>query len=269
MDLIPPEILLHIFEYVGGSAPSEMRLHDLPTLDLLTSQPACSTASLKAASFVSRYWRPLVLPSLFRHVLWKPDVYSLSAFTLNPIPLLRFLNENHLARNVITFTIIIDFHDPATEYLNTPQIRAADLEWLWDQLFSIIDPLRFTILARPTTLAALLSRMLYLDDAWSFNMPYHILSLARTTRQVQSKGDSGDSQHSVSPSQAQLSNPSDNQSMGFLPSIPAGTPLSPGRSYVSRPKTPPPCPLFTVRPWTSILLNEGSSTKVLPYSPLI
>ncbi|KAJ8114710.1 hypothetical protein ONZ43_g4838 [Nemania bipapillata] len=144
-----------------------MRLHDQPSLDLLTTQPACSTAYLKAASLVSRRWRSLVLPCLFRHVVWKPNVYSLSAFALNPIPLLRYLIENHLARNVMTFTMIIDFHDPVTaEYLKVPQIRAADLEWLWDQLFSIVDPLRFTILARPTTLAALLSRMLYLDDAW-------------------------------------------------------------------------------------------------------
>ncbi|KAI3333223.1 hypothetical protein F4824DRAFT_513368 [Ustulina deusta] len=236
MDLVPPEILLRIFEYVDGPAPSEMRLHDQPSLDLLTTKPGCPAPSLKAASLVSRYWRSLLLPCLFRHVLWRPDVYSLSAFTLNPIPLLRFLAENRLARSVITFTLLIDFHDPAAiDFHVAPRIRTADLEWLWDQLFSVIDPLRFTILARPTTLAALLSCMLYLNDAWSFDIPYNILSFARTTRQIRTGSD--------------------------RPSSSTSANIQSAASTVSTAPRPS-CPLFTVRPWTSLLLNEGSSTKV-------
>ncbi|KAI1129032.1 hypothetical protein F5Y10DRAFT_239067 [Nemania abortiva] len=263
MDLIPPEILLHIFEYVDGPAPSEMRLHDEPSLDLLATRPGCAGASLKAASLVSRSWRTLVLPCLFRHVLWKPAVYSLSAFTLNPIPLLRFLTENQLARNVLTFTMVIDFHDPATiGCLNTPQIRAVDLEWLWDQLFAVVDPLRFTILARPTTLAALLSRMLYLDDAWSYDIPYHILSLARPSRRVRPSCGLGSGQPPASPSQLQSSSTPETTSIGSPWSPPAASPVSRRPPTFRSRVAPPPCPLFTVRPWTSILLNEGSSTKV-------
>ncbi|KAI1183046.1 hypothetical protein F5B17DRAFT_154765 [Nemania serpens] len=261
MDLIPPEILLHIFDYIDGPAPSEMRLHDEPSLDLLTTKPGCSSASLKAVSHVSKWWRSLVLPRLFRHVLWKPNVYSLSAFTLNPIPLLRFLTENHLARSVTTFTVVIDFYDrDASDYVVAPQIRTVDLEWLWDQLFSVIDPLRFTVLARPTTLAALLSRMLYLDDAWSFDIPYHILSLARPNRQFQSRRDERGSWRSASPSLAEPSS----SSAGAQSSASASSSVSrrPATSSTSRARTAAPCPLFTVRPWTSLLLNEGASTKV-------
>ncbi|KAI0101708.1 hypothetical protein GGR51DRAFT_529050 [Nemania sp. FL0031] len=266
MDLIPPEILLHIFEYVDGPAPSEMRLHDEPSLDLLVTRPGCAGgASLKAASLVSRSWRSLVLPYLFRHVLWKPAVYSLSAFTLNPIPLLKFLTHNQLTRHVLTFTMIIDFHDPATVgYLSRPQIRAVDLEWLWDHLFTVLDPLRFTILARPTTLAALLSRMLYLDDAWSFDIPYHILSVARSHRQVPTNGSLGNGQCSVPPSQAQSSSTWESAPVGAASNTPVTSPIL-RQASTFRPRASravPPCPLFTVRPWTSILLNEGSSTKV-------
>ncbi|KAI1178573.1 hypothetical protein F4777DRAFT_76665 [Nemania sp. FL0916] len=243
MDAIPPEILLQIFDYVPGPAPSETRLHEQPSLDLLNTHPECPTASLKAVSLVSTAWRSLALPCLFRHVLWKPRVYSLSAFTLNPIPLLRFLTENKLSRAVTTFTMIIDYDDSAaTDYLIAPQIRPTDLEWLWDQLFSVIDPLRFTVLARPTSLAAILSRMLYLDDAWSFAIPYHILSLARPTRRLGAKYNQDDNQPSAPPA----------------PSVRRRTALS----LPARAKTPVPSPLFTVRPWTSLLLNEGSSTKV-------
>ncbi|KAI0427795.1 hypothetical protein F5Y09DRAFT_20369 [Xylaria sp. FL1042] len=250
MDLVPPEILLQVFEYVGGPVPSETRLHDQPSLDLLSTKLENPRPSLKAASLVSRSWRSLVLHRLFRHVLWKPDVRSLSAFTLNPIPLLRFLTENCLAHSVITFTLVIDFHDPAAvDYQVSSRIRTTDLEWLWNQLFSIIDPLRFTILARPTTLAALLSCMLYLNDAWSFDISYHILSFARTTRQMITGRDG----------------PSSSTSADTKPTTtPTVSSVSHRRASSStfRSRAIAISPLFIVRPWTSILLNEGSSTKV-------
>lgn len=244
MDLVPAEILLHIFQYLDLPAPSETCLHDEPSLDLFTNQPGHLRSPLKAASLVSRSWRSLVLPRLFCHVLWKPDVYSLSAFTLNPIPLLRFLAENELAHRVISFTLVVDFHDPAAvDHQVAPQIRTADLEWLWDQLFSVIDPLRFTICSRPTTLAALLSCMLYLNDAWFFDIPYHILSFSRPTRQ--GKGHSHQTSSSLSENNR---------------TTPATSSAS--RCHATSSRQIAPCPLFTIRPWTSLLLNEGSSTKV-------
>ncbi|KAI1422911.1 hypothetical protein F5Y12DRAFT_759905 [Xylaria sp. FL1777] len=249
MDVVPPEILLHIFKYIDGPAPSDVRLHDEPSIDLLANKAGRPTPYLKTASLVSRFWRSLIMPRLFRHILWKPRVYSLSAFTLNPLPLLRFLTENHLAHNVMTFTLAIDFYDPVPIFDQVaPRIRSVDLEWLWDQLFSVIDPLRFTILARPTTLASLLSCMLYLNDAGSFDIPYHILSISRTTRQSSTKSD----------------RPSINTSSDIQPATPSILPTSRrlASSSTSIPRAVASCPLFTVRPWTSLLLNEGSFDKV-------
>ncbi|KAI1488278.1 hypothetical protein F5X96DRAFT_646203 [Biscogniauxia mediterranea] len=241
MEQIPPELLLHIFEFLDGPAPSEVSLHDQPSDDMLHAESEYS-CPLKTVSLVNRTWRTLVLPSLFRHVLWRPKIASLSAFTLNPIPLLRFLEENRLDHSLTSFTLLINFFDhEADAYLVTPKIRPVDLEWLWDQIFSVIDPLRFTIIARPTTLAALLSRMLFLVDAWSFDIPYHILSLARTKRDAPGK---------VSPNeQSKTVESSASVSSAAIP-------------YAARPRKPPACPLFTIRPWTSLLLNEGSSIKV-------
>ncbi|KAI1362586.1 hypothetical protein F5Y08DRAFT_271059 [Xylaria arbuscula] len=259
MDLIPTEILLQIFEYLDTPAPSEAYLHDEPSLDLLTNQPGHLRSPLKAASLVSRSWRSILLPRLFSHVLWKPDVYSLSAFTLNPIPLLRFLAENDLAHRVISFTLVVDFHDPAAiDHQVAPQIRTTDLEWLWDQLFSVIDPLRFTICSRPTTLAALLSCMLYLNDAWFFDIPYHILSLSRSSRQGKAKSDRTSSSLSADTRTTHAIS-----SRQITPS-PLVTPAtsSVSRCHATSSRQPAPCPLFTIRPWTSLLLNEGSSTKV-------
>ncbi|KAI0473210.1 hypothetical protein GGR56DRAFT_605043 [Xylariaceae sp. FL0804] len=273
MDRLPAEVLLDIIGHLDGPAPSEAtRLRDQPRGDML-ARPAAA-CPLKAASRVSRGWRALVLPTLFRHVLWRPRVEDRVAadaaepppsqqqrlFTVNPVPLLRFLVEARLDRQVATFTLLVDLAaadesgdsaaaaapapapahpvnnwlagsrffsswsrdeparharaaEAATAAAGAPTILPADLEWLWDQLFAVVDPLRFTLVAQPATLAAFLSRMLFLDEAWAFDMPYHVLSLARPAR---------------------------------------GPP----------PPSPPPCPLFTARPWTSVLLNEGSSLKV-------
>ncbi|KAI2638667.1 hypothetical protein GGS26DRAFT_353697 [Hypomontagnella submonticulosa] len=256
MDRVPPEIILHIFEFLDGPAPSQARLRDQPSDDMLDAQPEF-LPSLKTVSRVCRVWRPLVMPSLFRHILWRPKISSLSAFTLNPIPLLQFLEDNRLDRAVTTFTLIVNFVDKEADTRRvTPGIRSVDLEWLWDQLFSVIDPLRFTIIAPPTTLAAFMSRMLFLEDAWSFSIPYHILSLARTKRSSpRDESPSGNLEARLA--NLQVSTP-EQGSLGLSRSTQAG----PSTSSSLRYRRPPACPLFTVRPWTSLLLNEGSSTRV-------
>ncbi|KAI1501318.1 hypothetical protein F5X99DRAFT_382832 [Biscogniauxia marginata] len=265
MDQIPPEIVLHIFKFLDEPAPSEMRLHDQPGDEMLDVDSE-SSCPLKTVSLVSKSWRTLVLPILFRHVLWRPKVFSLSAFTLNPIPLLRFLEDNRLDHSVISFTLLVNFFETeADAYLVTPKIRTADLEWLWDQIFSVIDPLRFTIIARPTTLAALLSRMLFLVDAWSFDIPYHILSLARASRGANGKISPDETVRATESAAWGLRSPETDvlgaSQSGAVTTTSSGRLPSTSRR-TSRTKKPPACPLFTVRPWTSVLLNEGSSTRV-------
>ncbi|KAK6950592.1 hypothetical protein Daesc_007116 [Daldinia eschscholtzii] len=256
MDYIPPEILLNIFEFLDDPAPSQVRLRDQPSDDMLDTK-SVYPPSLKTVSFVCKAWRSLVLPSLFRHILWRPKISSLSAFTLNPIPLLRFLEDKQLGHSVTTFTMIVDFVDKdAGAKQITPEIRSVDLEWLWDQLFSVIDPLRFTIVAPPNTLASLLSRMLFLDDAWSFSIPYHILSLARTTRDSRGKSSTHTESYISDIQTPPLRRDSPTATNRVASAGPSATSCS------IRYRRAPPCPLFTVRPWTSLLLNEGSSTKV-------
>ncbi|RYP74148.1 hypothetical protein DL771_003206 [Monosporascus sp. 5C6A] len=278
---MPPEVMLHIFDFVAGAAPSVGSLHEQPTVSLLDGE--CGSQNLKRASLVSRAWRSLALPLLFRHVLWRPRVTSLSAFTLNPIPLLRFLEENELVANhhhrsgggVETFTLVVNFvedgwgagddaHPHAHRHSRTgiggPRIRSVDLEWLWDQLFSVVDPLRFTIMAPPTTLAAFLSRTLFLDDAWAFDMPYHILSLSRTRRgeEALSKRRNMEGSLSAAAAKGHGGKASSSQTQAAGPSRGSTSSRRPSR----RKKQAPPSPLFTIRPWTALLLNEGSSTRV-------
>ncbi|KAK8024614.1 F-box domain-containing protein [Apiospora rasikravindrae] len=241
MDRLPREIVAEVLEFLADPAPSEYRLHDQPSDCLLESE----ILDLKSASRVNKLWRGQALPILFRNVQWRPQLSSLDG--LDPVPLLRFLVENKLHRHVLTFTLLVDFADHQIESARVAhQIRPSDLEWLWDQLFAVIDPLRFTIIAPPATLAAFLNRMLFLDDAWSFNIPYHILSLARSHRapRKDSAADSLDLSSSPFGTRSPPPDASTSATGAFRGAIPA-----------------PPCPFLTLRPWTSILLNEGSSIR--------
>ncbi|ORY68898.1 uncharacterized protein BCR38DRAFT_424634 [Pseudomassariella vexata] len=251
---LPPEILSHVFGFLAGAAPSEA-LHGQPSDDMLAAN--IRTQNLKAISLVSRQWRSIVLPQLYRNIVWRPEVSSLSNLSLQPVALLRFILDNALASYVSTFTMLVTFAEDEIDARQIPhQIRPADLEWLWDRLFSVIDPLRFTVIAPPTTLAALLNRMLFLDDAWSFNIPYHVLSLARPAR-TSTPGRSAETL-TIHSHPAELKVSSSSPSSAGPPSSTS----APSAPSCKTPEPAPPCALFNLRPWTSILLNEGSSTRV-------
>ncbi|KAK7972265.1 F-box domain-containing protein [Apiospora saccharicola] len=241
MDRLPREILSEVLEFLAGPAPSDYRLHEQPSDDLLRSE----TLGLKSASQVDKLWRGHALPILFRNVQWRPQLSSLDG--LDPAPLLRFLLENRLHRHVLTFTLLVDFHSQDVDAARVAyQVCPSDLEALWDQLFAVIDPLRFTIITPPTTMAALLNRTLFIQDAWSFKIPYHILSLARSHR---APGKEAEKSIDL------LSSP--------LASSSASSGVCSAAACVFKGAMPaPPCPFLTLRPWTSILLNEGSAIPV-------
>ncbi|KAK3326794.1 F-box domain-containing protein [Apodospora peruviana] len=128
-----------------------------------------------------------------------------------------------------------------------------DNNWVWDLLFSIMDPRTFTIMATPQVLATLLSMRIYLNDAWSFSRHAdHILSLSRETKSpralTSTSSTSGKTAEPVSSSSSSSKTPDPSR-----PSSSVSPPDPPKRSRST---------LFTIRPWTHLLLNEGSSTRV-------
>ncbi|KAM5347783.1 hypothetical protein ACJ41O_007607 [Fusarium nematophilum] len=197
---------------------------------------------LKAMSLVSRSWRKTVLPTLFRHVIWATQLIERPEGDDDPLsvlPFLGFLLPNGLASNVQSATILLSY--PATEgwaeeHRQTMGIQADsdahdlprkedlwDNNWLWNTIFQHLNPLRFTLISSPALLLVLLGRSITLPK--KFVMPaYHIISLSRA------------------PSTATLPNPlrpEDVKHSLFMP-----------------------CTLFTIRPWDSLLLNEGSSLDI-------
>ena len=330
IDSLPPELISHIFSFLDGPAPSDVRLRDQPSPSMLASP----YAPLKAVSLVSKRWRAIALPVLFRHVLWAFDRWDLvfsetcgsvsdagavdgAGNPVNPsnptnIPLLTFVRANGLERFVESLTLIVSdrmygqyrlaeastggsrrpgrsalddldnehLEDDMRDLLTNATARAGwtsrwrqrsargeDSNWLWEMLFNAMDPKRFTIIALPRMLASLLSRMLFLGDAWSFRDQWHVLSLDRRapgslekwrparlhTSLVDRRAD-GDGEGSA----GQAAMPAEQSASSTEPAAssskqPAGT---------SDPAKPVKTVLFTIRPWKAVLLNEGSSTRV-------
>jgi hypothetical protein len=246
IDSLPYEMLSHIFSHLDSPAPSTFKLRDQPTATIL--QSASVSGNLKAISSVCQKWRKAVFPILFQNVIWRLDTLKLPTFQdrgeiEKDIEIIRFLQANDLCRYVTRITLIVD---DSIDLLctrtasnigltETGQEQHAifdkDINCLWRSLFHFLDPSRFTIIASPAILAALLSRMICLEDSWSFSMPYHILSLSYDKPAVVTK--------------STFEEPVD----GELPQ----TPATESKQPLSE--------LFTIRPWHSILLNEGSFTK--------
>ncbi|KAK3936453.1 hypothetical protein QBC46DRAFT_419216 [Diplogelasinospora grovesii] len=298
IESLPPELLTEIFSHLTCAPPSETRLHDQPKSHMLADREA----TLKVVSLVSKRWRATALPVLFRHVVWALDRWDLllvepgqDVDPVDGLPLLRFLRDHGLGRHVFSLTMIVSNSLHGLMRLNEPGLedsahgsersasshreskkaqmllggsryphianRAAtyseDNNWLWKTLFDLMDPKRFTMIASPHMLTSLLSRMLFLGDAWCFNRDdLHILSLSRESP----------TKTPPTPSLASAAKPNSGSSSTTSASTSTSTSTEPVASSSSSkcPATPAsrPCELFTIRPWTHLLLNEGSSTRV-------
>lgn len=69
IERLPEELLLHILTYLEVPAPSERKLRQEPNLLLTVSEDH----TLKDGSLVSKRWRRLVLPLLFKHTRLRLD----------------------------------------------------------------------------------------------------------------------------------------------------------------------------------------------------
>ncbi|KPM35052.1 hypothetical protein AK830_g11516 [Neonectria ditissima] len=290
---LPNELLVHVLGFLDS--PSHMQ-HDLQRDPTSISRPVDTGITtgvdtpIKNASLVCRLWRQSALRLLFRHAVWSfqrfykptdPDIVS-------KIPILDFLKRNGLSQNVESFTILIDppkgtgnfryadgefwgllppedrpprppmswnllwsvisagahqtlAQQPASA--NEANAREAeeaarphwDNNWLWCTIFGQLDPLRITLISSADIISSLLSRSVDLTNEWAFNSQYHIVSLSRASRSfLDGEGASAST-----------------STCSLLPSERQGTIGG-----------PTPSDLFSIRDWTSLLVNEGSFVPV-------
>jgi hypothetical protein len=105
-------------------------------------------------------------------------------------------------------------------------------------------------------LSGLLSRKIFLGDAWYFNDGPHVLSLELAPDPLAS---------TVSPSRRRPTARISEQEEKEEPAVSKLAYLFPGlsvRDSAFMNAGPAPCELFTLKPWYKLLLNEGPSTEV-------
>ncbi|KAL7901641.1 hypothetical protein HDV63DRAFT_57529 [Trichoderma sp. SZMC 28014] len=277
---LPSELLLYIFDLLHEPPTSDQRHYDDPAHIPKPTAADDGTNShnnlhhfrgnIKSASLVCHLWRRCLLPLLFRDIVWRfqhitrPSEWEDPLHAVEELEFLRFLTRTGLAPCVDNLTIIIDYpeseigedtthhanwgilpsHCPALDNrgfndgLATPEStldsspKCQSNDWLWRTIFDKLDLLSINLISSPAILASLLGRPINLSGAWIFRQRFHILSLSRPADQRQQT----------------ITNVDD---LAIAPTN--RVPTTPETSH---------CSLFGIRPWSSILLNEGSSVKV-------
>ncbi|KAL7795947.1 hypothetical protein V8C37DRAFT_372619 [Trichoderma ceciliae] len=287
---LPNELISYILDFLDVPSVFEQRQYDDPAnipsplgaedkQDKPDHDAMCLSdprdplrGTIKSASLVCHLWRRCLLPLLFRNVVWRfqritrPSEWEDPLSTVAELEFLRFLTRNGLARCVDSLTIIIDYpvsevgqdtrhhtnwgilpsHCPAlvrqgpdgglaaSGPASDPYPKRQSNNWLWQTIFDNLDLLAIDLISSPAILASLLGLPINLSGSWIFRQRFQILSLSRPAETRQQ-------------SAANLSH---------------STAAPTNASSLNRASTAVPCSLFSIRPWESMLLNEGSSVKV-------
>lgn len=173
---LPNELLTKVWSYLDSPAPSVARLRYQPVFELTESE----NTALKDVSCVSPGLRQSVLRIVFRHVrlrLRDGTDFSKPGWDAAAKALLQFLKKNDLASIVDTFTFVAEGNEQ--QNYHGQEIPQNGFDAFWHSLFEAIDPLRLTIAAPPSTLAALTSCSISTRHMADYFMPYQILSLNR------------------------------------------------------------------------------------------
>ncbi|KAH6609575.1 f-box domain-containing [Trichoderma cornu-damae] len=285
---LPNELISYILDFLDGPSVFEQRQYDdpanIPSPADPEDKPGCDAmcldgrrdpfrGTIKSASLVCRLWRRCLLPLLFRNAVWRfqhiarPSERDDPLAVVEELEFLRFLNRAALARFVESLTIIVDYpasevgqdtgHHanwgilpshcpaptrqgpdgllPASGPASGPSAQCRSNDWLWHTIFRSLDLSTINLVSSPAILASLLGRPINLSGCWIFRQRFHILSLSRPAERRQRQHDAPSPGNSAAPANASPSN---------------------GASATV------PCSLFSIRPWESMLLNEGSSVKV-------
>lgn len=239
IESLPEELLLTIVDYLESDPPSQKRFWFEPSLGL-TDDP--ENVTMKNLSRISKRWRRLVVPSLFKFLRLRLDPTSLQEANYDSAEMawpqyihtayrsmFEFLETNGITNRIEKVTLLIGVTDACS--LPRSLHEGAAGEWryaacaeFWHQMFCEIDPCGVVIVAPPLELACLLNCSIDISDGWAFSdMNFHLLELAREGVE-KSNGCNGDARDVV----------------------PSKFPDVAGSS------------LLHLRPWTHVGLNEGS-----------
>jgi hypothetical protein len=280
IEILPNELLSNIFGFLDSPKPSssESTLHDEPHFELTKSQ----NAPLKASSCVSKRWRRATIPLLFKHTQFTVRESTTQQQILNIMiqPFFKFVNDNQLYKVIQSFTLIVENKQVANKSDGEHELNG--FSTFWYTLFKVIDPKELLIVAPAEALGVLTSCHVYLEDAWNFDCPCHYLQLQirpeSPTPLPLEEGIPSRKYRSTGPSQQNFEpvtdpltadNVTDNlanesafssyenalASADYQPEASSSAPAPSKIWGLPRAKS---SALFDIRPWTNLLLNEGS-----------
>ena len=282
---LPNELLSNIFGYFDITQPSVSALYDEPTFELTDSE----TTDLKAVSCVSKRWRLATLPVLFKHARFIASETKTHKPVLNKQiqPFLDFVTRNSLSKVIASFALLIQERKIASNLDEPYQLNGFKSFWL--SVFKVIDPVELLIVAPAEALGALCSCHVILGDSWSFDCPFQYLRLQRpptppTNSPAADKAVPPSDYLTASPplevvepltstfsvdnvpedllthktsSEKLLTDAPKSPRRASQPEASSSSSATPAREIWEFPRSDSSA-LFEIRPWSTLLLNEGS-----------
>ena len=181
----------------------------------------CDVIPLKSISCVCKRWRPAALRILFCHtrlLLHYPFYGPKPSLNTKLKPFLGFVRRENFVPIIKSFVLGVGVVETSYRPADDPP---HDIVSFWPTLFNVIDPITIIIVAPPAILGFLTCCTVDSRQHANFHMPYQILSLSQTSS-------------SVDVHRQNISNTRPR--------------YSPCHHYA----------LFNLRPWSLLLLNEGS-----------
>ncbi|CAG8953791.1 hypothetical protein HYFRA_00006683 [Hymenoscyphus fraxineus] len=279
---LPNELLSSIFSYLDCPKPSDAMLLGEPTFGLTSAK----YTPLKTISRVSRRLRALVIPILFRNARFDDSKSNSGEQGLKQQiePFYSFVKEHRL-RNVITsFTLLI--HEKRVFYISQKEDRLNSFSFFWHSLFQLIDPINLLLVAHPAALGPLTACQVILEDAWLLDCPCHYLRLQRPSTPPSLNGShhNWSSADDITTDQGLTATITENASEHDIPGIANKAAVrsqfsdmtiaqTSSGSTIQEPSIPfsdlepwelpraKSSTIFDIRPWTKLLLNEGSFVR--------
>lgn len=163
INTLPNEILSHILSYLDAPRDLSAGLLDEPRFDLTQSK----VANLKATSCVSKQWRQVVFPMLFKHPQFVEDQDYQPMLDRQIKPFLEFARSNSLGTIIESFTLVVKDAKVYSKGKNPPDPFSS----FWMTLFDLLDPPELLIIAPVDALAKLTACHILRGDAWNFDCP--------------------------------------------------------------------------------------------------
>lgn len=182
MKHLPEELLCHILEYLDRNPPSLESQSEVPCIESLFA----SDITLKNLSCVSRAWRRLVIPVLFKHTRIKLTDALPTPHYCPQVQQCRHECQSNIAPEFVSFakrnaldrmngTLLV--YQPEDSMSIMAQGHRS--RWfMWQTLLTALNPRRLILVVPPGTIGAIAGQDLNMTDSWAFKIAYQRLDLA-------------------------------------------------------------------------------------------